>query len=103
MFQMTYDDDLINQLATKIADRAMEKITDKLSSVNNLPHLLTRKETMEVLRCGPTKMSELMSRDDFPVIDEFGKKVPTSLLFKWIENNTRWVDDNTDFFQTNIA
>lgn len=97
---LVFDDQSINTLAQKIADRSIEIITDRMSSLSNdLPHVLTRTEAMEVLRCGPTKMSELFARPDFPVVDEFGKKIPTHMLFKWIEKNTRWMEDNTKYFK----
>jgi hypothetical protein len=98
MFKMDFDESMIDKFAEKIADRAFEKLKEKLDSTNELPHLLTRSEAMEVLRCGETKMSELFARPDFPVINEFGKKVPTHMLMKWIEQNTRWVEKNTNYF-----
>ncbi|MCY9350694.1 hypothetical protein MOE82_07865 [Bacillus licheniformis] len=99
MFTMQCDETFIDQLAAKIADRASEILVERFSSLNELPHVLTREEAMKVLRCGQTKMSELMARPDFPVNDEFGKKIPTQLLFKWIERNTRWVEKNTSYFK----
>lgn len=99
MFTMQYDDNFIDQIAAKIADRATDMLVERLGALNELPHILTREEAMKVLRCGQTKMSELMSRPDFPVNDEFGKKIPTQPLFKWIERNTRWVEENTQYFR----
>ncbi|MEX5836437.1 hypothetical protein D070_10440 [Bacillus velezensis] len=103
MFTMQYDDKFINQIAAKIADRATEMLVERLGSLNELPHILTRTEAMEVLRCGPTKMSELMARPDFPVNDECGKKIPTALLFRWIESNTRWGKENTHYFKKGVT
>ncbi len=74
MFTMQYDEKFIEQIAAKIADRATDMLVERLSSLNELPHILTRTEAMEVLRCGPTKMAELMARPDFPVNEECGKK-----------------------------
>lgn len=102
MLTLNFDDEMIERFAEKIALLAFEKLKDKLESVNELPHLLTRDEAMKVLRCGPTKMSELFARQDFPVINEFGKKVPTHMLFKWIEKNTRWVEENTNYFNKKV-
>ncbi|MBK4212857.1 MULTISPECIES: hypothetical protein [Bacillus] len=103
MFTMQYDEKFIDAVANKIADRATEILTERLSSLNELPKILTREEAMKVLRCGPTKMAELMARPDFPVNHEFGKKIPTAMLFKWIENNTRWVEDNTKYFKKGVT
>ncbi|MED0665752.1 hypothetical protein P4T04_05390 [Bacillus badius] len=100
MFTMQYDEKFVEMLAAKIADRATEIMTDRINSRNaDLPHILTREETMDVLRCGKSKLAELMRRPDFPVMRDFGVKVPTHLLFKWIEKNTAWVDENTDYFK----
>ncbi|MER2459397.1 hypothetical protein [Bacillus subtilis] len=98
MFTMQYDEQFIDQIAAKIADRATEMLVERLGSLNELPPVLTREEAMKVLRCGPTKMSELMARPDFPVNNEVGKKIPKHLLIKWIERNTRWIEENTKYF-----
>ncbi|MEH7392440.1 hypothetical protein [Bacillus sp. JJ1474] len=95
---MLVSDDFVDAIAQKIADRATEIITERISSLNNLPLVLTREEAMNVLRCGPTKMAELMARPDFPVNREFGVKIPTHLLMKWIEKNTNWIEQNTHYF-----
>ncbi|UQD53332.1 DNA-binding protein [Bacillus methanolicus] len=65
---------------------------------NQLPPMLTRKQMMEVLHISHTKASELLNRQDFPVFREAGVLIPTHLLFKWIEKNTRWVEENTGYF-----
>jgi hypothetical protein len=96
---LAFDDEIIETLANKIAERSIEIIIDRIDSINQLPHLLTRTEAMNVLRCGETKMAELFARPDFPVNMEFGKKVPTNMLFKWIEKNTRWVEENTNYYE----
>jgi hypothetical protein len=102
MFTMNFDEDLIDKFAEKIADRAYQKLKERLNNTNELPHLLTRSEAKEVLRCGDTKMSELFARPDFPVINEFGKKIPTHMLMKWIEQNTRWVEQNTNYYSKEV-
>lgn len=63
---------------------AIKQMTQK----DELPHFLTRGEAKELLRVSETKMSELMGRADFPVCREFGTKIQTEKLFKWIEDNT---------------
>jgi hypothetical protein len=94
---MQYDENFIEKIAAKIADRATEILVERISSINELPLILTREEAMNVLRCGPTKMAELMNRPDFPVTREVGVKIPTHMLMKWIERNTRWVEENTNY------
>jgi len=103
MISLQYDEQFIEQLAAKIADRATEIMIERINSKSaDLPHLLTREEAMDVLRCGKSTLAELMRRPDFPVTKEFGVKIPTHMLFKWIEKNTRWVEENTDYFNPAI-
>lgn len=52
---------------------------------------------MELLHIGRSKAFELMARDDFPVIREAGVLIPTDKLFKWIDKNTQWVEDNSNY------
>lgn len=65
-----------------------------------LPHLLTRKELMELFHISQTKVTELLGRADFPVMREAGILIPTHLLFKWIEKNTNWIEENTTYFSS---
>ncbi|WP_017379771.1 hypothetical protein [Paenisporosarcina sp. TG-14] len=65
-----------------------------------LPILITRKELMELFHISQTKVTELLGRSDFPVMREAGILIPTHLLFKWIERNTNWVEDNTSYFSS---
>ncbi|MEK4150028.1 hypothetical protein NST02_23580 [Robertmurraya sp. FSL W8-0741] len=97
---MIISDEFIDAVAQKIADRATEVILERSKSMKtDLPPILTRDEAMEVLKCGSTTMSELMRRPDFPVIREFGVKIPTHMLMKWIERNTNWIEKNTNYFE----
>jgi hypothetical protein len=102
VFTIDFDEATIDKFAEKIADRAFEKLRERLDSTNQLPLLLTRDEVKKVLRCGDTKISELFARPDFPLNMEFGKKVPTHMLMKWIEQNTRWVEQNTHYFKKKV-
>ncbi|MCM3168995.1 MULTISPECIES: DNA-binding protein [Peribacillus] len=70
---------------------------------NQLPPMLTRKQLMQLFNIGETKTSELLSRPDFPVFREAGVLIPTHLLFKWIELNTRFVDENTSYFKKEVV
>lgn len=94
--------EVFSLMDTNIRDIFREEIQLALTDVlnkNHLPTILTRSEAMEVLRCGATTMSELMRRPDFPVIREFGVRIPTHLLMKWIEENTQWIAQNTKYFK----
>lgn len=102
MFKLEFDDATIDKFAEKIADRAYEKLREKLDTSKELPPLLTRSEAMNVLRVGETKMAELMARPDFPVNREFGVKIPAHLLLKWVDLNTQWVETNTSYFRREV-
>ena len=102
MFKFDFDDDLIDTLAKKIADRATDILVERIGSLGNLPLVLTREEAMKILRCGPTKMAELMAKPGFPVNREIGIKIPTHMLMKWIEKNTNWMEQNTSYFDKEV-
>ncbi|MGE8079062.1 DNA-binding protein [Peribacillus loiseleuriae] len=82
-----------------------EEIKNAVADVirqNQLPPMLTRKQLMELFNIGETKASELLNRSDFPVFREAGVLIPTHMLFKWIEQHTRWFEDNTDYFNRKV-
>nr|WP_318842587.1 DNA-binding protein [Paenibacillus massiliensis] len=62
---------------------------------NQLPPLMTKTQLMELLDIGTTKAAELLNREDFPVIREFGHpRVPTRLFLEWVESHTEWISAN---------
>ncbi len=104
MLKLAFDDELINKLAEKIADRSIEIVLERINAMdNNLPPVLTREEAKKLLKCGETKMSELLARPDFPVNRDFGIKIPTRLLIEWIERNTQWINQNTNYFHRKVV
>lgn len=66
-----------------------------LKPQEELPHFLTREEAKKLLRISETKMCELMGRTDFPVCREFGVKIYTGNLLKWVEDNTQGIQPKT--------
>jgi|UPI0005890B89 Helix-turn-helix domain len=62
--------------------------------LSEYPNMLTTSHVMEILGIKRAKLSELMNRSDFPVFKLAGTKVPKHKFIIWIENNTRWIEDN---------
>lgn len=99
MFEVKFDSELLR----KIIQEEVQKAVKEHVKTIDLPPLLTRMETMNLLHVGATKMSELLARQDFPVLrDAGGVLVPTQALFEWIELHTNWVKKNTNYFQSVI-
>ncbi|MEH6943514.1 DNA-binding protein [Bacillus sp. JJ722] len=85
------------QFRTVLREEIQKAVADVVKQ-NQLPPMLTRKQFMELFNISQTKASELLNRADFPVCREAGVLIPSHLLMKWVEKNTRWVDENTDYF-----
>ncbi|MEB9683545.1 hypothetical protein BK742_13050 [Bacillus thuringiensis serovar pingluonsis] len=81
----------------KIIREEVQRATDHLQPMKELPPFLTITELMGLLHIKRTKASELLNRSDFPVCREAGVLIPTHLLFKWMENHTDWVENNTEY------
>ena len=84
-----------DQLQT-IINNAIDKAIERHALKDSLPPLLSKSQLQDLLGIGSTKASELLNREDFPVIREFGHpKVPTHLLIEWIDKHTEWVRTNS--------
>jgi len=90
--------DLADEKFRQVLREEISKAVSEIVRQNQLPPFLTKTELMGVLRIKSTKASELMNRPDFPVCREAGILIPTHLLFKWIEKNTRWLEHNSRYF-----
>lgn len=84
----------------KIVSEEVQKAVERIEPKRDLPHFLTPKEARELLRISDSKMRELMGRKDFPVCREFGVKIYTDELFKWIHANAQWMGKNTKYFRS---
>lgn len=84
---------------TIVREEVAKAVVQK-AETKELPHFLTRDETMKLLRISETKMSELMGRKDFPVCREFGVKIYTEKLFEWVARHTSWVEENTKYLRS---
>ncbi len=103
MIQVNVDfaDEQFREVLRQEIEKAMTDVAEKLatqSKKSELPPMLTKKEFMNLLRIKDTKASELLNRPDFPVFREAGVLIPTHLLFKWIEKNTNWLEENSKYF-----
>ncbi|WP_077623805.1 hypothetical protein [Sediminibacillus massiliensis] len=95
MLKVDFDEETAQLVADKIANMAFEKIKTKLDQYSKWPPILTKKDLMEFLQIKDNKASELLNRDDFPVIREFGHpRVSLQQLMYWIDQHTDWVKDN---------
>lgn len=79
----------------KIISEEVAKVAERIEPKRDLPHFLTPKEARELLRISDSKMRELMGRTDFPTCREFGVKIYTDELFKWIHDNAKWMAENS--------
>lgn len=91
ILKVDIDLDSLQQVINNAVDEAIERHALK----SQLPPLLTKPQLQDFLDIGTTKASELLNREDFPVIREFGHpRVPTHLLMIWIDEHTDWVREN---------
>lgn len=74
---------------------AVQAAVEKTKITNKYPALMTKSQMMEFLGIGATKAAELLNREDFPVIREFGHpKIPFNSLMIWIDEHTEWIRTN---------
>lgn len=93
MLNVQFDSEALRQIIRE----EMREVVKESIGTKELPPLLTIKELMELLHIGRSKAFELMAREDFPVLREAGVLIPTDKLFKWIDKNTQWVEDNSSY------
>jgi len=91
MFKVEID---LDELSSVIRAAVAEAVSNQ-PKVASLPPVLSKKQFMELLDIGSTKATELLNREDFPVIREMGvPRVLTHLLLTWMEEHTEWVRKN---------
>lgn len=93
--QVTLDEFIAQHLESKLSDmfqKAYEQGIEDARKKYELPQLMTRRQFMEFANISEAKCAQLFNRQDFPVNRDFGHpRVPTHLLFEWIDMNTEWI------------
>jgi hypothetical protein len=83
----------LERLLDKVVSRAIEAYAVQVPV--SLPPVLSRTQFMELLDISAPVATALFKRPDFPVNREFGNpRILTSLLLRWIEEHTDWVEEN---------
>lgn len=85
MLNVEFSDEFKQSIAKEVVQQLVPILLRELKQ-NELPHLLSRKQFMELVDIGVSKCNELFHRDDFyPLTREFGNpKVVTHLFFEWL-------------------
>lgn len=84
MLNVEFSKEFTDSLANEVVQQLVPILLQELKQ-NELPHLMTRKEFMELAGIGDSKCNELFHRQDFPVNRELGHpKVPTKAFFEWL-------------------
>ncbi|MGD0032504.1 DNA-binding protein [Paenibacillus illinoisensis] len=93
MFKIEVNPNELQQMIMAAVQKAIEQSPFASSQMH--PTLMDKKQLMEFLKIGATKAAELLNREDFPVIREFGHpRVPFHSLMAWIDDHTEWVKAN---------
>src|SRR5690625_887177 len=76
-----FTESFVNEVIEKLVPILLQELNQ-----NELPHLLTRKQFMDLVGIGESKCNELLQRKDFPVNRELGHpRVPTKSFFEWLQ------------------
>lgn len=100
MIQVNFD--FTDETFREVLRQEIKEAVSQAIKHNELPPFLTKRQMMDLLHIKDSKAALLMARPDFPVCKEAGTLIPTHLLFKWVERNTRWVELNTNYFDNVI-
>lgn len=93
MFKIEVNPSELEQMIMSAVQKAIEQSLFATSQTH--PTLMDKAQLMKTLGIGATKASELLNRDDFPVIREFGHpRIPLHSLMIWIDEHTEWIRDN---------
>ena len=84
---ITMDVDEFRSIIREEVRAEVDAAIERLSPRKELPHFLTVNETKDLLRVSHSKMYELIGRPGFPICRDFGVRIYTDKLFKWIEDN----------------
>lgn len=84
-FSEEYNKSLVNEIVSQLVPVLIQELKQ-----NELPHLMTRLEFMEMAGISAGKCNELFNRQGFPVNRELGNpRVPTKDFFEWINKTNQ--------------
>src|SRR5699024_8079544 len=84
MLNIEINEEFSKTLVNDVVERLVPILLQELKQ-NELPHLLTSAQFMEIVEICESKCNELIHTRDFPVNIELGHpRVPTNEFFKWL-------------------
>lgn len=88
MLRVELDENAIDKIAERIADKAFEKFVAKLDNYRTIPAVMNREEFMTIFKISPKTFWELSKQKDFPISRELGgPKILRADILKFIRNS----------------
>jgi len=83
-------------------EKQLEIVSSRNDIWNSCPPLMSVKQTADFLGISESQVYVLSRRKGFPKTKAIGGlKITTHMLKIWIERNTEWVEEHTNFFSKN--
>lgn len=83
-------------------EKRLEIASSRNDIWNSCPPLMSVKQTADFLGISESQVYVLSRRKGFPKTKAVGGlKITTHMLKIWIERNTEWVEEHTNFFRKN--
>lgn len=86
---------MLKEVVREVLQEELYARQNETEFLGDYPDMLTTTHVKEILHIKQSKMSELMNRSDFPTFKLAGTRVPKHKFILWIENNTRWIEENS--------
>lgn len=90
----------LKTIVQEAVSEAVKQLDIDGGRIEKLPPFLTREEFMKVMHISSTTATKIMDRPDFNVFRKGKILIETEVLFKWIRDNSDWVEKNTPYFRS---
>jgi hypothetical protein len=78
--------------------KAYEKGVEDGMKKYSYPPVLTNKHLAEILQIAPPTVIKVTANPSFPRLQTIKARYPRDAVFNWINENTSWIKQNTNYF-----
>jgi hypothetical protein len=102
---ITFDELEANLFKSRMEElfrQAYEKGVEDGMKRFSYPPVLTKEHLKEIFQVEPATVNKLVAYPTFPKFNEVRARYPRDRVFEWIDQNSTWVKQNTNYFSKEV-
>lgn len=94
---------LLEENLKEMFRQAYEQGVNDAKRITSFPPVLKREHLKDIFQIEMSTVEKIVRRKDFPKLETIQARYPRDKVFAWINENSTYVTENTNFYKRNIS